>query len=469
MPSAHSTSPEAATYGRIEAGAGVSVVSRRRAAAWATAIFVMLLALLWPALWNGFPIVFYDTGGYLNAYVSGLPVDGRSAIYGLFLWLGIPSDFWIDILFQAAVITWLLILTLRVHGFGGRPWLAAAVTVALGAFTSLPWYAAQLMPDIWLPAGVLALYLLAFCLTQLRRWEKIALGAVAAFAIAGHMATLALLAGLIAALALWRAVAPRLRWPRPALAAPALAAVAGVLLMLFANLALIGQFGLVPGGANFLFGRLIQTGIAARYLADHCPDQSLRLCAWRDRLPTNGDDWLWGEQSPLWQMKGGATGFEGEARRIVLDSLRDYPLRHVTAAVEGTLSQAVMVKTGDFLTPWNSHTRAMLKKYAPGAYPTFAAARQQQADFNFTGINAVHVPVALGAMAGLVVVVLLAWRGRWPRRHAAFALTLLVALLGNAVICGALSNPHDRYQSRLAALAPLALIIAVLGRRRPAE
>jgi hypothetical protein len=35
------------------------------------------------------------------------------------------------------------------------------------------------------------------------------------------------------------------------------------------------------------------------------------------------------------------------------------------------------------------------------------------------------------------------------------------------VICGVLSNPHARYQSRLVWLAPLALAAALAGMRRP--
>jgi hypothetical protein len=42
---------------------------------------------------------------------------------------------------------------------------------------------------------------------------------------------------------------------------------------------------------------------------------------------------------------------------------------------------------------------------------------------------------------------------------------LTLSLLGNAYVCGALSNPNDRYQSRIAWLAVLALVIA-FGRWR---
>jgi hypothetical protein len=43
---------------------------------------------------------------------------------------------------------------------------------------------------------------------------------------------------------------------------------------------------------------------------------------------------------------------------------------------------------------------------------------------------------------------------------------VLSALIGNAVICGVLSGPHDRYQSRLIWIVPFAVLLAEpFGRR----
>jgi hypothetical protein len=54
-----------------------------------------------------------------------------------------------------------------------------------------------------------------------------------------------------------------------------------------------------------------------------------------------------------------------------------------------------------------------------------------------------------------------------PPNSADLAATTLIALAGNALICGALSNPHDRYQSRLIPLALLSIIVAALSYRVP--
>ena len=54
------------------------------------------------------------------------------------------------------------------------------------------------------------------------------------------------------------------------------------------------------------------------------------------------------------------------------------------------------------------------------------------------------------------------------RRHSddltLLAGTVTLALLGNAVICGGLSGPHDRYGSRIVWTASFVLLLIVLRR-----
>ena len=52
----------------------------------------------------------------------------------------------------------------------------------------------------------------------------------------------------------------------------------------------------------------------------------------------------------------------------------------------------------------------------------------------------------------------------YSRRHdlAGLASFTMLALLGNAFICGALSNPHHRYQSRILWLAPLVVGMTIV-------
>ena len=98
------------------------------------------------------------------------------------------------------------------------------------------------------------------------------------------------------------------------------------------------------------------------------------------------------------------------------------------------------------------------------------AAHQQKGELDFTTINRVHQPVAWAAM--LLLVALLA-RALGRRRFTELdwlLASVALAILANAVVCGALSNPHDRYGARAVWLAPFVLLLlpwrAARGRPR---
>src|SRR2546427_9606693 len=106
-------------------------------AAWIAAIAIPLM-LLAPALWNGYPLLQYDTGGYLARWFEGYLVPSRSVVYGLFLTAGWPLDFWPVVVVQAAAAIWILALMFRIHGFAGRPLAFLAIVVLLALTTTLP-------------------------------------------------------------------------------------------------------------------------------------------------------------------------------------------------------------------------------------------------------------------------------------------------------------------------------------------
>lgn len=432
---------------------------------WAFAFVLAGGAILAPALWNGFPLVFADTGGYLARPFEQTLLIGRSVLYGLVLTAALPWDFWPSIVLQAAAAAWVILLVLRLHGLARRPGLAAALSVALAAFTGLPWNASMLMPDIFAPLTVLGLHLLAFRHADLTRSQAAGLALLVAFGSATHMGTLALGFALFGVYAALRMRAPRLTLPRPRLAPAFLSLLTGVALALGSNVVVTGKAAFTPGGIHFLFGRLLQDGIVARHLAERCPDTSLRLCAYRDALPRRADDWLWGWESPLYKL-GGPEGFAPEARAIVWATLSRYPLEQVTSAFGATAQQLVRVRTGEGVNPHDTeHAVRALLRYAPAAMPRFAAARQQHDAFDFTLLNRLQVPLALASLLLLPVIALARRRLRIPSADAALAVSALAGLILNAAICGVFSNPNDRYQSRIAWLAPLALAVAGLSRR----
>ena len=155
-------------------------------------------SFLAPAIWNRFPLLQFDTGGYLVRWFEGYLVPSRSTVFGLYLNIFATPDFWPVVVLQAALTVWVLALLLRAFGFGGRPLLLLGVTAALSVVTTLPWLTSILLTDIFAGLAVLAVHLLIFADGALRRWERNALVALIAFAAATHSATFAVIVALLA-------------------------------------------------------------------------------------------------------------------------------------------------------------------------------------------------------------------------------------------------------------------------------
>ncbi len=414
------------------------------------------LILLAPALWNGFPLLQYDTGGYLARWWEGYLVPSRSVSYGLFVAAGWPLDFWPVIAAQAAVTVWVVALVLRVHGLNGRPWPLPAMIAMLAATTTLPWIAGILLTDIFAGLAVLALHLLVLHAERLSRHECIALIVLVAFAVATHSATFLLLLALVivaSAISLFH----RATVPRAGIVRAGFTLALGAAILVAANYAVSKRLAWTPGGYGIVFARMLQDGIVARYLDRHCPDPRLRLCPYRHELPDNADAFLWGDSA--FDRLGRFAGLNDEMRSIVLESLAEYPWIQIKAAVAAAARQVVAVRTGEGVLPSIWHTYGIMQRFTPSAVPAMRAARQQRGELNFEAINAVHVPVALAAMALLPAIVLLGRRWRRYGDLGLLAATVALAILANALICGPLSNPHDRYGARLAWLAPLVVML----------
>jgi hypothetical protein len=428
----------------------------RERALWGLVIVLCVALLCAPALWNGFPLLQYDTGGYLARWYEGYLVPSRAVTYGLILNAGQWWNFWPVVLVQSALTVWVTALMLRVHG-SGRPLILLGVIVVLSFFTTLPWLTAILLTDIFCGLGVLGLYLLLMQDSALSRAERIGLVILVAIAGATHSATLAVLIAVAMGIALWRLVGGN-RKTLTRLRDGFAALVLGALLVFATNYAASGWLAWTPGGLSLSFGRMLQDGIVNRYLDDHCPDAKLKLCPYRAELPRNADAWFWG--NPTFIKLGRFAGLGDEMARIALDSMIQYPAMQAETAAKAFAQQIVNVRSGEGVNADIWHTYAIIKRYTPWAAPAMQSARQQAGAIEFRSINAVHYPLALLAL--IVLPLLMTMRGENWRRVRELAAMIAIAVLANAAVCGILSNPHDRYGARIVWLAGFAVAIAAL-------
>src|SRR5437867_6633745 len=115
--------------------------------------------LMWPSLWNGYPLVFSDTGAYISsAFTLKVPFD-RPIGYGYFTRLFSGGlSLWLVIFTQAFLVSSLLWKLLGIFLTTYRFRIHFLSVLFLSIFTVLPWFASQLMPDIF--SGLIFLLLI---------------------------------------------------------------------------------------------------------------------------------------------------------------------------------------------------------------------------------------------------------------------------------------------------------------------
>lgn len=280
------------------------------------ATFILLAA----AFHNGYPMVFSDSGTYVSSGFEGkVPMD-RPIVYGLFIrHLSLAVTLWGPVLAQSFLLAWLLrLLLLPVLGdrFTGKYLLLLTATCL---FTALPWYAGQLMPDIF---TAMQLVILAIVLTRpaLSRIHWVLLGALFVLCCLVHFSNLFIGLLAVAGLLCYICFRPAIRemfpqWPRRSLIIGSWCIVAFIALP-SVNWLMERQFTMGKGGYTFIIGRMVDSGMLKMYLDDYCATKNYRLCLYKDSLPENSRQFHWQGSSPLYK-EGGWGAPEAEYRSIV--------------------------------------------------------------------------------------------------------------------------------------------------------
>src|SRR5271170_7513679 len=208
----------------------------------AIAVLVLVPLSLGVAFWNGFPIIFYDTGAYLLEGLGRAFLAERSPVYSLLLdYAGARESLWFVALLQAAATSFVMVETAR--AIAPRLSLAAMLGIGLGLVlvTGLPWYVGQIEPDCFAAVAILAFYLLAFHGAVLAGWRNWLLVAIASLAIAVHPSHLLLGISLAATIIVYRVVlriAKTESWQPARIAEPVACCMMGLVLIVASNFVL---------------------------------------------------------------------------------------------------------------------------------------------------------------------------------------------------------------------------------------
>lgn len=431
------------------------------------AILAGAALFLWPALLNGYPLVFIDSVSYLGQTLFPEWPWDKTPVYGAFLHLFHWGwSLWPPVVAQALILSHLLWLAQR--SVRGEATAAGHLLLCAGlaALTSAPWFAVTLMPDIFAGIGPLCLVLLGFARDRLNLAEALWLTLLGAVAVASHLSHLPTALALVAFIAFAaRGIAPVLH-----AALPVALAIAG---LVGANAWATGRPTLSPHGAVFLLARLQADGPAAETIRAHCPRAGWHLCAFANRLPMESDAFLWDPQSPLNRSAGGRAIEMGgvrlarEAAAIIAATLREHPREVAEAMIRNTLLQARMFEVGDTLGMRHlaASARRAVARMPLSELEAFDDGAQMRGELPMMvePLLMPQTPLVVASL-GLVLVALLRAARRRDRAVSGLLVGLLVAVAVNAFATGALSAPVHRYQARIVWLLPLAAALGLAPR-----
>jgi hypothetical protein len=440
-------------------------------------LFEILLALatltllIWPALVNGYPLLYPDTLDYLGTGHAALfalihqhyPAFSavRSAVYAagiyLFHW---NRTLWPILALNAAAVVFPMYLVTRslVKRDAWRKTLAILATLSI--LTGLSWYTSFLMPDIFGAPLYLAIYLFAFARETLRPAEQIALVALAVFGATAHSSHLLLAMCLCAMLwLLW--LMSRVRRSSTIMCMRSLGVTTAVImgaifLQLGVNQHLYGHASLTGVSPPYLEARILADGTGARYLQEHCAEHpQWVLCHHLDNLPADADSFLWSETGIWSSSPAEQAQLRREEMPLILATFRTYPRQQVAVSLNSFWGQLASFELDDFDN--NAYMQAYLNAEIPNARVTYDRSLQARSAMPESFFTIVQEITVLASLLLIAIDLRCILRSSGVLRNRLLALTgvILFVVVANAFVSGVLSVVDSRYQARIVWLVPL--------------
>lgn len=423
------------------------------------------LIIIAPALYNRYPLMYFDSGAYMEMAVNFEPSFHRALGYPLLIRLtGLLVSNWPIILVQGIVLSVLLykILSPLIER-SKLMWLHFATVVLLSFSSAMSWYAAQLMPDIWTLIMVLAIGGLIVNRSLSLPW-LIAYGLILFFALLTHLSHIPLVFLLLVSVATIHFASKKqlFQFSRKAwitLLIPFL--LAAITFPSFNALYGYGfRFSLASNA--FITANLGEMGILKMYLDENCDQPQTRLCAIKDSLPLETSGYLWDPNGPVQSHLEGWAGANEEYAPIVKDFITKprYMKWFVLSAVKATFRQMFQIEIGSGLHyaygkgsspywPMQAHFKQELNEYLTSVQNK---GDKLPLDF-FRIINYSSLALSLLLIGWAVL------QRKLTSDMAALLVLFILAYMFNAAITGVLANVYERLQVRL---LPLIQFFAIL-------
>lgn len=421
--------------------------------------------------YNGYPLVYSDTGTYIYSGFDLFVPNDRPLPYGLLILVTSAAySLWHVVLFQNLLTAW-LIFELFKHFKRRDPIPAYLISITLlTAFTAIAWYSNQVMPDLFAPILLISLFLLFF--RKNSRSGTILLSTIYLFSAICHFSHLMIGTAMLIAVLVLRAFFHRMLQGKGILiplkrtvGISALVLSAWLVLPLI-NYSVSSEFVLSKGGHVFLMASINDKGILKEYLDENCSKGMLeqsKLCKYKDELPKTIDAFIW---SDFLQKVGGWEKSKDEFETIINDLLSKPPYftEFTYRSAQYGIIQLAHNDLGTGLSPYGkgSPPHQQVEWRFPHEENNYLNSRQNKwegEELGFEELSMVHSLLLLFCTGALGVLLFSPLRSKIGGPLLIFLGFVLLGILVNSLVTAGLSAPYSRYQARVVWLFPLAFFL----------
>lgn len=417
--------------------------------------FLSPLLLLLPAIYNGYPLVFSDTGTYIQSGMELLVPDDRPIVYGLFLRVfSFGLSLWFVLYFQSLIVVYCLWGIFKLCYPNLKTSVFVVILFLLSSFSGLGWYSSQIMPDIFTVSALLSLVLILFDPSK-SKFQLIIWILILIVSILVHYSNLPIC--FLTFFMLFTIQQCRKSFIRKKLLSIIL--VSSIFLGGIFNYCVNKEYTLTQGGHVFLMGKMLDSGVLESFLQDYCTDRTYIICTDKDQLPSDSRALLWDSTSPLYK-QGGWKATKSEYFEILFGIITSpkHLFMYLYNVLTSSATQLVQIEFGsglvsDWYSNLNSPPNQQVKKYFTWEYNQYMQSRQNGNLWNQT-LNT-EFPLFTYRMLTLVSLLWLAFiwlgfngniRNSWVLK---IGIAFLFAMISNAIVTAAFANVYDRLQARV--------------------
>ncbi len=433
------------------------------------AIGTFILSLV--GLYNGYPLVYSDTGTYIySGFSKYIPFD-RPITYGLFIYIfSFKYSLWLVILVQNLLTAIIIYETIKTLNFQQKVLnrLFLLLLLFLEALTGIGYYSNQIMPDFFTPIAILLIYLL-LVLKKQQAFKISILSIVLIYAIICHFSNLFIIIGIVIFTTLiklfFKGKLDSISFPRILLVSTI--TLSAWIILPTINYIVEKDFTVSKGTHVFLMGHLVDAGILEKFLKENCQNSEYmdcKLCAYKDSLPGDLASFIWG--SAAFKNSGGWKESQEEYDKIIHATLKKptYLFMNIYRSINYGFIQLTKFKIGQGLGSYSegSAPYGQISWRFHSELNNYKISRQnhyQGATFSLNRLNNLHTTLIFTSVFLLIIILFSPF---YKGIESNFKLLMLIVLSGifiNAFITAGLNSPCDRFQARVVWLLPCALFL----------